>query len=119
MIITLYRSNLDQPLDKCLILKDIIDNGDALKEKSQTIPATIYKENAKSMLKRNKLGLLVKIGSCESRPYDKSVPCHHAANTTDLNGHESLKRVYADTGKSPTLNTCTGGNREVKVIIND
>jgi DNA-cytosine methyltransferase len=58
----LYWTNipgLKQPEDKGILLKDIIDGVDVLKEKSQTIPATIYKENAKSMIKRNKKELLV------------------------------------------------------------
>jgi DNA-cytosine methyltransferase len=51
--------NINQPEDKQIMLKDIIENGEAIKEKSQTILSTLYKENAKSMLKRNKSGLLV------------------------------------------------------------
>jgi len=35
---------------------------------------------------------------------------------TDINGHDILKRVYSPDGKSPTVNACTGGNREPKVI---
>mgnify|MGYP005633860571 CR=1 FL=1 len=35
----------------------------------------------------------------------------------DINGHDILKRVYSEDGKSPTLNACTGGNREPKVIV--
>ena len=34
----------------------------------------------------------------------------------DINGHDILKRVYSEDGKSPTLNACTGGNREPKVV---
>ena len=34
----------------------------------------------------------------------------------DVNGHDILKRVYSEDGKSPTLNACTGGNREPKVV---
>ena len=33
----------------------------------------------------------------------------------DINGHDILKRVYSPEGKSPTLNTMGGGNREPKV----
>lgn len=33
----------------------------------------------------------------------------------DINGHDVLKRVYSPDGKSPTVNTCQGGNREPKV----
>jgi len=35
----------------------------------------------------------------------------------DINGHDVLKRVYSPDGKSPTVNTCQGGNREPKVIV--
>ena len=34
----------------------------------------------------------------------------------DINGHDILKRVYSPEGKSPTLNTMQGGNREPKVL---
>jgi len=34
----------------------------------------------------------------------------------DINGHDILKRVYSPEGKSPTLNTMGGGNREPKVL---
>lgn len=40
--------------------------------------------------------------------------CHHMGTAMDINGHDCLKRVYAGSGKSPTLNACTGGNREPK-----
>jgi len=34
----------------------------------------------------------------------------------DIKGHDILKRVYSEGGKSPTVNACTGGNREPKVV---
>ena len=58
----LYWTNIPvigQPIDKGILLKDIIEDGECLKDKSQTILATLYKENAKSMIKRNKQGLLI------------------------------------------------------------
>ena len=36
---------------------------------------------------------------------------------TDIKGHDILKRVYSPDGKSPTLNSMGGGNREPKVIV--
>jgi len=54
---------------------------------------------------------------CELRDFNPKSECHHIANATDINGHESIKRVYSDTGKSPTLNSMGGGNREPKVLI--
>lgn len=50
--------------------------------------------------------------------YGKGSPlCHHVANTTDIKANESNKRVYADTGKAPTLTTMGGGHREPKVLV--
>jgi len=37
--------------------------------------------------------------------------------TADLKGHDSIKRVYAQEGKSPTLTTMQGGHREPKVAV--
>lgn len=81
--------DVEQPEDKGILLKDIIEGGFVDRDKSltmtatyrfnpqlyeyteqkrkqivfvdksQTIPATIYKENVKSMLKRNKKGLII------------------------------------------------------------
>lgn len=52
--------HVEQPEDKGILLKDVLLEGESLTDKSQTILSTLYKENAKSMLKRNKKGLLVK-----------------------------------------------------------
>ena len=35
----------------------------------------------------------------------------------DINGHDSLKRVYSENGKSPTVNAHSGGNTEPKVAV--
>ena len=40
----------------------------------------------------------------------------HIGTAVDINGHDILKRVYSPDGKSPTVNTCQGGNREPKVV---
>lgn len=39
-----------------------------------------------------------------------------AGHADNINGHDILKRVYSPEGKSPTLNTCSGGNREPKIV---
>ena len=56
-----YWTNFEvtQPDDKGVLLKDIIEGDYVDRDKSQTILATIYKENAKSMVKRGKMGLVV------------------------------------------------------------
>lgn len=90
---------IEQPEDRGILLRDVLEeDGVAVKDKGQTILATIYKENAKSMLKRNKLGLCCQVGEA------------------NLKGHDSIKRVYSQDGKSPTLTTMGGGHREPKVV---
>ena len=56
-----YWTNFEvtQPDDKGVLLRDILEGGENDREKSQTILATIYKENAKSMVQRGKMGLVV------------------------------------------------------------
>jgi len=54
---------------------------------------------------------------CEPREFKADSLCHHAATAIDLNGNESIKRVYAETGKAPTLTTMSGGHREPKVLV--
>jgi len=72
----LYWTNIpitELPKDKGIFLKDIIEIGEPIKDKSQTILATLYKENAKSMIKRNKAGLLVKMSSENQRIKELSI----------------------------------------------
>ena len=63
----------EMPTDKGILLKDIIEIGEPIKDKSQTILATLYKENAKSMIKRNKADLLVKMSSENPRIKELSI----------------------------------------------
>ena len=86
-----YWTNFEvtQPEDKGILLKDIIEGGENNREKSQTILATIYKENAKSMVNRNKMGLVVK---------NAEIKCGGQGN-----------RIYSVDGKSPTLSAQSGG----------
>lgn len=61
-----FNWDIELPNDKGILLKDIIHKGAPITDKSQTILSTIYKENAKSMIKRGKKGLLVKENRCKS-----------------------------------------------------
>ena len=74
------------------------------RDKSQTILSTIYKENVKSMIKRNKKGLYLK----------KSL-CNQVGIASDIRGNESIKRIYGTDGKCPCLTTMGGGHREPKI----
>ena len=133
----LYWTNIPgvlQPKDKGILLKDILeinaDNKYDLSEskvdrvlKSERGKGYFYDETSK------KIGTVIagyhKLptdGSyvqrpCELKKFNTNAECHHAATATDINGHDSIKRVYAETGKSPTLTTMGGGHREPKVLI--
>ena len=118
--------HVEQPEDCGILLKDIIEsqfngaiikNRDELQErndKSMCIDAN-YHKGADNHGQRTQ----VVIHPCELRDNIPTGECHHVANATDINGHDSIKRVYADSGKSPTINTCTGGNREVKLFTSN
>lgn len=54
---------------------------------------------------------------CEPREFKPDSLLHHAADATDIKGHGYNKRVYAETGKCPTLAASSGGNLEPKVLI--
>ncbi len=135
----LYWTNIPnvetQPEDRGIVLKDILETN--TEEKFDlSDKAVAYMErhrNGKPRFEYHKNPLDGK-ASCIVAVQYKGVPygviekpctprevsdvtskCHHVATADDINGHDCIKRVYADSGKSPTLNACTGGNREPKV----
>jgi len=90
--------------------KEPTDGSYIKQEKSGALLANQHKQSTDS--------LYVKNGRpCELKEFNENAECHHAATATDINGHDILKRVYADTGKSPTLNAHGGGNTEPKVLV--
>ena len=108
---------IDQPEDQGLVLADILMDGCVDRDKSYCIDANYYKGgNPKSYFEKGRRQLIFN-RPCELRDFDSKAQCHHVANATDINGNESIKRVYADSGKSPTLTTMGGGHREPKVLI--
>ena len=120
----LYWANWDitQPQDKGLVLKDILVEGygDSVADQGTTVKQ-INVDKAACLLARDYKGFgnqaMTGVRTCELREYDKDEDCHHIGTALDINGHDILKRVYSDTGKSPTLNTMGGGNREPKVLV--
>ena len=87
------------------------------REKSHCVDANYDKGgNPKSYFEKGRRQLVFD-RPCELRDFNPDSMLHHAANATDIKGNESIKRVYADTGKGPTLTTMQGGHREPKVLI--
>ena len=115
-----YWTNIDgieQPEDQGLVLSDILMDGCVDRDKSYCIDANYHKGgNPKSYFGKGRRQLIFN-RPCELRDFDSKAQCHHVANATDIKGNESIKRVYADSGKSPTLTTMGGGHREPKVLI--
>jgi len=56
----------------------------------------------------------------ETNSFENSTETHDTpkqiATAIDVNGHDILKRVYSEDGKSPVVTTCGGGNTEPKVV---
>ena len=123
--------NVVQPDDMGIVLNDIIETGVVDRDKSFCIDANYFKGgNLKSYFEKHRRQLvfskdgLCHVGDaaprpCKLRNVDTNALCHHTATALDINGHELMKRVYAGTGKSPTLNACTGGNREPKILCGE
>src|SRR3990167_10242266 len=80
--------NIKLPDDRGIFLKDILENGIG-NQKSYCIPSTYYKENVKSLIKRKKTGLMVRVGQSNS-------------------GGQG-DRVYSPEGKSVGLSALGGG----------
>ena len=104
-----YWTNIDgieQPQDKGVILSDILEGGMVDREKAHCIDANYFKGgNLKSYFEKHRRQLV----------FSSDGLCH--IGEADLNGHDSLKRVYHAKGKAPTLNSMGGGNREPKVFV--
>ena len=117
-----YWTNIDgikQPEDQGLVLSDILVDGHVDRDKSHCLDANYFKGgNPKSYFGKSRRQLVFD-RPCELKDFDPKSDCHHVANATDIKGNESIKRVYADSGKSPTLTTMGGGHREPKVLVSD
>ena len=96
--------NIQQPEDKGVVLADVLEDGyDSERDKAHCIDANYYKgANVKQYKKKHRRQLV-------NKPKQVGV-------AVDIKGHDILKRVYSEEGKSPTLTTMGGGHREPKVI---
>ena len=117
--VRLYWTNIPgvaQPEDKGLILKDILEDGVVDRNKSYCIDANYAKGgNLKQYFEKSRRQLVFE-RPCEIKEFNTNSTCHHVATATDIKGNESIKRVYADSGKSPTITTMGGRHREPKVL---
>ena len=107
---------VDQPEQKGIVLRDILeyrleDNTNAIPDKSQTIKSQYYK-SSKANFERSGTFHATGIPKKETHDTPKQI-----ATAIDVNGHDILKRVYSEDGKSPVVTTCGGGNTEPKVVV--
>ncbi len=106
---------IEQPEQRGIVLRDILETQTDEKpvkdternqrhyrnddEKSLCMTATMYKgagNNGMTLVQQKPL---------------------HIGTAVDIKGHDQIKRVYSEDGKSPTLTTCGGGHREPKVMV--
>ena len=108
----LYWTNIPftEPEDRKIMLKDILEDGFLTdREKSHCLDANYFKGgNLKQYFEKHRRQLVFsKDGLCEIGEAEEY--SHYKFRAT--------KAVYHPDGKSPTLLTCTGGNREPKVMM--
>lgn len=111
----LYWANfpITQPEDKGILLKDIIEQGEVDREKSYTIDANYFKGgNPKSYFDKGRRQLIF-----EFKHQSEKRAMVRVGTADDIAGHDYNRRIYSPMGKSPTLNTESGGNLEPKIAI--
>ena len=127
--------NIQQPEDKGIILRDILET-DAISDEfihGQKSVDYMNRGNEKWQQAGNRRADRYEQSADKEKSFaitanwHKGVPYNYFKETkpkqvgiaSDINGHDILKRVYSPDGKSPTLNTMGGGNREPKVMVSE
>jgi DNA (cytosine-5)-methyltransferase 3A len=100
--------------DKGIVMQDILEDGYATDEmtssgKSHCLTARYNGAVWWNSIERKQRTMVLKDNPTMSK--DGLI----RVGTADLKGHDSIKRVYAQEGKAPTLTTMQGGHREPKV----
>lgn len=130
---------IEQPEDRGILLKDIIESGTNIDaDKARTIDANYFKGGkiggSHQSSKRNYqiTGGAIRGRYNEDGKTEQKLEVQHTGRANsittvqkdslciqvgeaDLKGHDSIKRVYSPDGKSPTLTTMGGGHREPKI----
>ena len=103
-------------VDKGIVMQDILEDGYATDEmtsggKSHCLTARYNGAVWWNSIERKQRTMVLKDNPTMSK--DGLI----RVGTADLKGHDSIKRVYAQEGKAPTLTTMQGGHRQPKVAI--
>jgi len=122
--------NIEEPEDRGIVLKDILqdDVNDEFRYGQKSINYMErgnekWQQAGKRRADRYEQSADKEKSFTLTANWHKGVPYNYFKETkpkqvgiaTDINGHDILKRVYSPEGKSPTLNSMGGGNREPKV----
>ena len=103
---TMYKGQIPTYIKQSV--KDFNDNLDKMTTKdgkAYTLTTTYGAAGAKDSLEKKRRSMI----PTSDKP-------QHIGTAVDVNGHDQIKRVYSPDGKSPTVNTCQGDNREPKVV---
>ena len=114
--------NITQPENRGIVLRDVLeeDPGDSFNLAPAKVDRVLNQARGKGFFYNEdspKIGTI--IAGYHKEPTDGSyieTKPKQIGIASDINGHDILKRVYSPDGKSPTLNTMGGGNREPKVV---
>jgi len=97
--------NVTQPDDKGIVLQDVLEDGFVDRDKAHCLDANYFKGgNLKSYFEKHRRQLV----------FSSDGLCH--VGDANINGNDTIKRVYHPLGKAPTLTTMGGGHREPKVL---
>jgi DNA-cytosine methyltransferase len=87
--------NVTQPIDKGIVINDILEEAPDMSRKGGSLESYFNKHKDQPIFSKDGL-------------------CH--VGNAEINGNESIKRVYHPDGKAPTLTTMQGGHREPKIL---
>ena len=123
----LYWTNIpvsSMPEDKEILLKDIIEHGRVDRNKSLCIDANYYKGGNENIYLNKSRRQIIYL---DSHKYKSGLECVGALSSKKwVDDGKNLQRnfsqgerIYNIEGKSPTLNTMGGGNREPKIATDE
>lgn len=125
---TYKKADIQQPADRGILLKDILETGITWLEKVYTYTTRCQGATIGNTLEKHQHTMVAE--PVETKNISKGVPYNvmlqelksvenkdaGVVGILDMAGQEQIKRVYGTNGKCATLTTCQGGHREPKVF---
>lgn len=132
---------ITQPEDRGILLKDILEDGFTERDKSLVVTTRVAGATPKRYIEKSQHQMVITGGAMRGR-YNKDGKTEQKlevqetgransittvqkdsllirVGSADIKGHDSIKRIYSDEGKAPTLTTMGGGHRESKVAVRE